>query len=36
VLEARGATFLPPGAAAVEDFCRDVIAAEQAEDNFYV
>lgn len=35
-LEARGTTFLPAGDAAVEDYCRKTIAAEQTEDNFYV
>ena len=35
-LEARGTTFLPPGPAAVEDYCRRAIAAENPEDNFYV
>ncbi len=35
-LEARGTTFLPPSASAVEDYVRKTIAAEQTEDNFYV
>jgi ornithine decarboxylase len=35
-LAARGAVYLPPGAAAVEDFARSVVAAEQADDLFYV
>jgi hypothetical protein len=37
-LEARGTAFLPgpDPVAAVEDYCRAVIAREQTEDNFYV
>lgn len=35
-LEARGTTFLPPSATAVEEYVRKTIAAEQTEDNFYV
>ena len=36
-LDARGAVFLEGASpAAIEDFCRSVISAEETEDNFYV